>query len=66
MASDSTKISVLYEFTREWEEVTHLTNPEMKVGSGIMSRPKLSFAKVRSIVAMMFAAASHMLASANI
>lgn len=37
----------------------------MNAASGTTARPRVSFAKVRSIVAMMLAAASHMLDSAN-
>lgn len=43
----------------------YLTKPEMNTASGTIARPRGSFANVRSMVAMMFAAASHMLDSAN-
>ena len=45
---------------------THLTKPEMKAASGTISRPRAFLAQERSKAAMMFAAASHTLASANI
>ena len=45
--------------------MAYLTNPETKLASGMISRPNLSLAKEISMVAIIFAAASHTLASAK-